>query len=282
MSHTSPYCVSRSGSTLTSVTYAMIRGLGALAFGLLAILGISSTGQATSDVDEMFDTLAQANRFVSVEPAGSRGAIGTTLGVGIVQTPIDQNPEIMDAQLNGDFGRRDGAGTVESQRIWVTKGILTPIDIGLTAGTLGRGNARQLGGSVQVTLVEGFRMPALAIRAAHLRIDGMDETAFTTTGAEILAAWGILGWVTPWIGLGANQHDGRIETGLSGDGGYLLTQNETTKDFTRKWTTAENTVGVIVALGSPFAQLALESRGNSLSGGSSEQRSVAVRLSLGI
>jgi hypothetical protein len=229
-----------------------------------------------TDQDLWFEALASINTYTPVEPAGSRGPLGTSLGFGLARTLTPPAPALQTEQVDGPFNNRAGSNDITAKRIVVTKGLMAPMDIGVVAGPLGAAGAMQAGAHIQATLFEGFRLPAGAIRFHSMVVGGIPETNFHSVGGELIGSWSILGWATPWLSAGVIHHRARLQSDAFSAGGYLLDDTKESKIWQRNWTELSPAAGLSLRLWSPFATVALESRR------SGDLRSTVIKFSLGL
>jgi hypothetical protein len=220
--------------------------------------------------------LAAINTYTPVEPAGSRGPLGTSLGFGLAKANTPNSPIIQEEQLNGPFTDKRASAEIAAQRVILTKGLTAPLDFGVVAGPLGSAGGFQWGAHIQATLFEGFRLPAVAARVHTMTVQDIPETTFRSIGGEILGSWSIFGWLTPWVGVGIIHHRASLTSDAASDGSYLLSDPQKSQTWTKNWNEISPAAGMALRLWSPFATAALESRT------SGRLRSTVVKLSFGL
>lgn len=166
--------------------------------------------------------------YSPVDPSGSRGSQSTTIGLSIIE---------------GDAISSDNSNDNSLLRAMITKGTPLPLDVGILLGASPTGGTQQVGAHVQWTLFEGFRLPALSSRASWLKTDWTEINeaenklktfSMTTSGIEFIAAWGVLGILTPYAGVGLTDSSGR-----------------------QSWI---QTAGIEIQAAPPFLRFAIESR----------------------
>ena len=94
-------------------------------------------------------------------------------------------------------------------------GLFYPLSGGLSIANL-PGTGSQVSANLQWTLYEAFKLPAVAIRASHSRLQGLQNTSFSSSGVEALSSWG---WknLTIYGGLGAIKNKGYLKSESLGD-----------------------------------------------------------------
>lgn len=196
--------------------------------------------------------------YSPVDPAGSKGSQSLALGFGVA-SPM--------ARGTSNDAREESVVPASGDvlRAYLTKGLPVPLDVGVMMGTSQGGEFQQIGTHLQWTMFEGFRLPALTLRAAALDstwtassegVEGgmeyrlLETRRIRSMSLGFIASWGILGVLTPYAGVG------KVRVGSeSGD---------------------ENFAGVEIQAFPPFVRLGLESRS------AFARRSLMAKVSVGL
>ena len=117
--------------------------------------------------------IVRLNHFSPAETASSHGAIGYNLGAGI-QRITDYKED-----------------TVTAGRIFVTKGLDLPLDIGFSIGTIVNSSYTLLGTYGQYSIFEKFKWPSLSVRGVFSTIIGGSQSNHAIELAGV-ASYGFL------------------------------------------------------------------------------------------
>ncbi len=183
----------------------------------------SALGETTS-IDEGLIFLSHLTRGSALEGAGSHGSFGTHLGGGTSAHLLPEKREL----LSSLFGDKNTQESMSTPRLWLTKGLPLPIDLGMAlAYAEGAFGASAYG---QWTVFEGFRRPALALRVAEGRLYGAKNVSLESTTSEAILSFGFLKLLTAYTNFGMAHHRGEVmqplELALTGD-----TPGETKKSW---------------------------------------------------
>lgn len=156
---------------------AMTKRLHNLAATIAAFWG---AGALAVDTDgSRVRQISTLSRPTLVEPAGSHGTIGTSMGVGAAQSP--------------------GTEGTDDERVpmaWLVKGTPWPVDFGLSAGAAPDATYTLMAGHAQVTVLERLRLPAISVRGGYGRVFGLGKEVVTTTSVDLVASYGFLRYFT--------------------------------------------------------------------------------------
>ena len=164
--------------------------------------------------------LSRINRGSPVEPAGSHGSIGFSIGAGARETQVEGTP-VNDESSGFTFAPSEEVELTKVQmaEVQVIKGLTWPIDVGLAAGkSLGQ-DLQRFGGYAQWTAYESLAMPALAFRLGHSRLFGIEGQIGTTSG-QALISYGFLRYFTLYGGVGGDYVQSTSRT-RSSDGLFV-------------------------------------------------------------
>ena len=224
-------------------------------------------GERADETDEFFAELASVNSASPIEGAGSHGTTGFTLGVGVNAPSIDGENAHVQRQTTDKYIQPSG-DRLYLTKLYFTKGLFSPVDVGINFGTAQGSVVQQVGGYLQWTIFEAFRMPALALRATIARLSGLQDTSFSSAGATAVASWGFLGILTAYgsYGMNWNEAETRALAGESGDGAIEKSS----------FTTHPVTVGLQANIVPPFVTIAAETLGDRTG------RHYAAKISVGM
>lgn len=143
-------------------------------------------------------SFSQISRFTPVEPAGSKGITGYSLGGGLSIYSISQLSNDQKERLNLSY---DSERLILNQ-IYFNKGLFSPIDFGLSAAASANSEIQRFGGYLQWTLFEGFKLPALSVRGYYQNTYGIRGAALRSEGIEGLVAYSFFRYFTVYAGKG--------------------------------------------------------------------------------
>jgi hypothetical protein len=153
--------------------------------------------------------------------------------------------------LTSLFGEKANDDALSTPRLWLTKGLPLPIDLGLAIayanGTFGSSVYSQW------TVFEGFRRPALAIRVAEGRLYGARGINLGSTTTEAILSYGVQKFLTAYANFGMARHRGHVSLANNSELGLLSTQGD---EHTEVWQETVRRAGL--QLGSPFFTLTAE------------------------
>jgi hypothetical protein len=152
-----------------------------LALGILIALGIGTgtTALSSPNTDNENPTttkLVCCLPYSPMEGAYSRGSGGFSIGTGVDNLAPQSNQHPQEALA----------------RYYFNKGVVWPINAGLSAGASSGGSYRELGGHVQVALFESFAVPTVALRAYGNWGFDDDRTLGKVGGASLVAQHALL------------------------------------------------------------------------------------------
>lgn len=171
-----------------------------------ATLALSASTSFAADLDSLdllsaqeFEGLSKdlvaALSYKAGSPAESLGIIGFDVGVSISTTET----EASDA-WNAATG--DDLSTLVIPKLYVQKGLPFDIDVGGYYVSVPSTNIEAWGGEIKYAFISGnIALPAVAVRAAHTALMGVDQLELTTNSVDVSVSKSFL-FVTPYIGIG--------------------------------------------------------------------------------
>lgn len=229
----------------------------------LVFLSFSLAGQSLADeerseaVEQWFNFLGNINASSMMEPAGSHGSIGVSLGAGAATYTVpDNGGRVMSSLLE-----RDEAAEAEPYvvpRLWLLKGLPWPVDVGLTAASDADRLFTQASGFLQWTVYEALARPALSLRGGHGRIFGLDGTELQTNTIDAVASYGFFRYFALYASFGAAQHQATITVRRDDPTGFMLHEDEDRMQQSRAWLTPRAAGGIRVAVLPPFVSMTAE------------------------
>lgn len=168
-------------------------------------LGLAATSLAADDLDNLgalsqqqFELFAADMTAVAaykgLQPAEPYGAIG--FDAGLEAAGVRLSNDSVWAQAGADVS------TVPLVRLSANKGLPLDFDIGGFVATAPSTGLRVYGAQLRYALVEGgVATPAVGLRAAFTRVDGVEQLDFDTRSLDISISKGF-GPLTPYAGYG--------------------------------------------------------------------------------
>ncbi len=174
---------------------------------LLAALLVSPTlARAAANVDYL-DQLSQSEfrglsqdlgavlSYKQLQPASPEGALGFSLGVDGSYTRIRS-----DAAWRAATGSR--VSGIPLARIRASKGLPFGFGVGAFYSAVPGSNINAVGGEIRYAILRGGPLtPALGIRGAYTRLNGVHQLRFDTRSLDLSVSKG-LGIVAPYAGIG--------------------------------------------------------------------------------
>ena len=180
---------------------------------ILAALGLLclSTGALASSFDitslqllnqsefrQLAQDLGAAFSYKPLEPADPLGITGFDLGVALTGTTLANTASIQKAITDGSV-----YSTLPQPSVRAVKGLPYNVDVGVMyARVPNSGGMNIYGGELKWAVLPGnAAVPAVALRAAVTRMDGVSQLGFETISADISVSKGFL-LATPYAGVG--------------------------------------------------------------------------------
>jgi len=194
---------------------------------LLAVLLLSAAPAVMADdveitcgsCEDQFQTMAEdLVATIDYKAAGPAEATGITgFGVGLVTTYVPVDEQDWEAVTgSNDFS---AIGLVGLQ---ATKGLPFGIDLGLYYATAPGTNVDAIGGEIRYAFLEGgAATPAVALRLAHVVVNGIDSFDLESTSVDVGVSKGF-GPFTPYGGIGyvdgsADPTDASVSAAVGGE-----------------------------------------------------------------
>jgi hypothetical protein len=151
-------------------------------------------------------------------------------------------------------------------RVWLSKGLPIPVDVGFSVGASQAPILQQGTGYLQWTMFEGLGLPSLAMRLTHSRLFMARSTNLTANQASLAASWTFFRYVTVFGATSFVQHSGETELAsseapdrLSLAGGKVEDVAYCEPSFTTStWTERTSSMGVRLNMIPPFVSLTAE------------------------
>jgi hypothetical protein len=241
--------------TSTSNRWKALGGAIALALSLWA-----SRGVAQGDPDQALRVLAHINNPGELEPAGSHGSIGMAIAAGAASYSIPEDNPALATRLGVD------SGVYAVPRVWITKGLPWPVDLGIEAASATDGAFTQATGYAQWTVYEALARPAVAVRASYGKLMGLAGADVRSTGAAAVASYGFLRYFTLYASGSLTRHQGTL---AAADGSSAR--------LAETWFEPTRTGGLKVTVLPPFVAATAE-----LAAGPDNRREYAAKVSVGM
>ncbi|MEZ4744330.1 MAG: hypothetical protein R3B45_18080 [Bdellovibrionota bacterium] len=117
--------------------------------------------------------LESLNEPSTLETAAAHGAYGFTLGAGLLSIE-DQNLGRTLSTETQESPQLSLAGSkVNIPKIWISKGIFWPLDVGISFGYRPENNINQFSSYLQWSVFERFGLPAFSVRGVFLKLDSI-------------------------------------------------------------------------------------------------------------
>ncbi|BAP88891.1 putative uncharacterized protein [Burkholderiales bacterium GJ-E10] len=173
------------------------------------LAGIAATSSAASfDVNtlqnlnqgqfvDLAHDMGAAFSYKPYEPADPLGITGFDIGVAVTGTHMANTGAIQPAITGSSV-----YGTMPAPSVRLSKGLPDNVDLGVMYSQVPSSQVRLYGGALKwAVLPGGVDMPAVALRGAVTRIDGMSQLGMETVSADISISKGFL-FATPYCGVG--------------------------------------------------------------------------------
>jgi len=151
---------------------------------------------AQTEFRKLSEDLGAALSYKAVIPAEPLGITGFDLGLELSATKL-QNPAAWDRASSGS-----APSTLYVPKLHLHKGLPAGFDVGAFYTSVPGSNIKLWGGEVRYALLKGnTAMPAIGLRGAYSKLNGVDQLDFHTTSMELAISKGFL-MFTPYAGLG--------------------------------------------------------------------------------
>lgn len=210
------------------------------------------------DISRYAKFLGELNRYSPIEGAGSHGTIGYSVGLGMGLHTVEKTEKLH----QDDLGLPSDTGTESSitmPGIVLIKGLFSPIDGGLTIGTVPSLGIQRAGAHLQWTVYEEFQRPALAIRGNYSRLFGLANTKINSGGLDLIGSYGF-SIVSAYAGTSIIRHDIAHTPTIDNTSPYTLTPESADDASTVIMTQYENAhlFGLAVRVVPPYVTATAE------------------------
>jgi len=151
-----------------------------------------------SEFRQLAQDLGAAFSYKPLEPADPLGITGFDLGVALTGTTLANTASIQKAITNGSV-----YSTLPQPSVRAVKGLPYNVDVGVMyARVPDSGGLNIYGGELKWAVLPGnTAVPAVALRAAVTRMDGVSQLGFESISADVSVSKGFL-LATPYAGVG--------------------------------------------------------------------------------
>lgn len=162
----------------------------------------------------MSEDVGAAVSYRSLQPAEPLGTTGIDVSAEFTVTQLANSEHWIGANSDGDE-----LTTVVLPKIHVTKGLPYDIDIGAFYSGSSNTDISVSGAELKYAFLEGTAAtPAIALRLNYSKMEGIDQLAISTKGADLSISKGLT-FLTPYVGVGKVWVDSKpqaeaIEIGL--------------------------------------------------------------------
>jgi hypothetical protein len=175
---------------------------------LLAVLGCfsqSSMAATTFDLSTLlqpsFKALSEdfgaALSYKPITPAAPLGITGFDIGVEVSATDMTKSAAAWKTATG-----KDALSTLPVPKLHVAKGLPFGIDVAAFYTAIPTTNISVYGAELRYAILEGgLTMPAVAVRGAMTKLNGIDQLSFSTKSADISISKGFA-MFTPYAGVG--------------------------------------------------------------------------------
>ncbi len=197
-----------------------LAALGFLAQPALAANNITNlSGLSQADFRNLSEDLGSALSYKAAAPAAPLGITGFDMGIEVTQTNMAKSATLWN-KITG------GGGTVNDlyvPKLHIAKGLPFGIDIAGFYSKVPTTNISLYGAELKYAIVDGgLAMPAIAIRGAFTKLNGVSVLSLDTKSLDLSISKGF-GTFTPYAGVG--QVWTNSSANVSGLGGVALSES---------------------------------------------------------
>ena len=175
---------------------------------LLCTLGIAQPAMAASittlgaltqpEFRTLSEDLGAALSYKPVTPAAPLGTTGFDMGIEISQTDVSKSSQLWSKITNGG----SSISKLYAPKLSIDKGLPFGIDIAAFYSKIPSTNITLYGGELRYAILEGgIAQPAVALRGAFTRLNGVDQLSLNTNSLDLSISKGFA-MFTPYAGLG--------------------------------------------------------------------------------
>jgi hypothetical protein len=173
-----------------------------------ADLRLSNLAGSQSNFKILSENLGAATSYKGVIPAEPLGITGFDIGAEVTSTRITDKAV---------WSRATGGSAPDyltQTKLHAHKGLPFGFDVGVVASNSTSSNISTVGGELRYALVSGnVLMPAIGLRAAYTKVDGINQLDLQNKSLELTISKGILIF-KPYAGIGHVWTSSRPDAGL--------------------------------------------------------------------
>ncbi len=146
---------------------------------------------------ELAQDLGAALSYKPMEPADPLGITGVDFGAALSLTSLANTGAVQKA-----IGNASVFSTLPVPTLRIAKGLPYNVDVGASYARVPSSGINLYGGQIKwAFLPGGIALPAVALRGAVTRMDGVSQMGFETVSADLSISKGFL-FATPYLGAG--------------------------------------------------------------------------------
>lgn len=149
------------------------------------------------------DEVMSINHYSNLDPAYSAGSLGLKLGVAYENIEWNQDP-IANRQVYQSLDR--SSGNIEFIKLQLSKGTRWPIDFSIQASQGLDSDISKVGGQAQWTILQGFKIPSLAVRAGAMKTFGLRSTELSGYHAGVIVDYSAFSYFTLFYSIESQYH----------------------------------------------------------------------------
>lgn len=159
-------------------------------------IDLSLLGGVQSDFKELSRELGLATAYKPTAPAEALGILGFDVGIEMTFADIDNDSSYW-SNATGDV-----PGILPVPKLHAIKGLPFNIDVGAMYSKVPSSDISLLGAELKWAFIEGGVVtPAVAVRGAYTKLDGVDGLDFNTKSLDVSVSKGFT-LLTPYAGIG--------------------------------------------------------------------------------
>ena len=165
-----------------------------------------STDFTEQNFKDLVKDLGSAISFNPLSPAEPLGLIGFDMSIEATSTKLDDEDHFKKAFQN------DAPSSIIIPRLHIQKGLPFGIDVGAMYSKVPSSNISLMGVELKYAILKGdVILPAIAVRGAYSKLNGVDDLDLSTLEADLMISKGIL-MFTPYAGVSAVRVSGKEKT----------------------------------------------------------------------
>ena len=173
-----------------------------------ADLRLSNLAGSQSSFKTLSENLGAATSYKGVIPAEPLGITGFDVGAEITSTRITD--KAVWARATGS----NAPDNLTQTKLHAHKGLPFGIDVGFVTSSSTNSNVSTVGGEIRYALLQGnVALPAIGVRAAYTKVNGVNQLALDNKSLELTISKGFL-MFKPYAGIGHVWTSSRPDAGL--------------------------------------------------------------------